>query len=521
MRSLSVIAVGDTPGHVVDQLGRLAGPVTVARRAADLAEVLAACQSGLADAAIVADGTRELSATLVDRLAAVGVAVVVLADDPADTGRLRDIGAVVVGTAVTAAGLADAVAVAVAARAHRGRGGSHGWGVDAGARPAAAAYDGGAPGSDVRSPAAGEPDSSVDGPGTSARVGYEPEPNGTKAEDGDRPAGDASIGYEPRGGPERVRRNAARRWWQRRTPGPVGSGRADSGPGSTALGATGPRVLAVWGPAGAPGRTTVALNLGAELAARGHAVLLVDADTYGASMAAGLGLLDEAASLAQACRLADQGLLTPGELGRIATEVVFAGGTLRLLTGLTRADRWPEIRAAAFDRVLAVATQLADVVVIDCGFCLERDEELSYDTMAPRRNAAALCALDAATEIHAVGTADVIGMPRLVRALAEVDDVVPGKSITVVFNKVRKTATGPGPRRALDAAWQRFGPAHPIARLLPWEPETTDRALFAGRLLMEVAPESGLRRAIAGLACASVQQNSKTTVGTSRATVDF
>ena len=65
----------------------------------------------------------------------------------------------------------------------------------------------------------------------------------------------------------------------------------------------------MWGPAGSPGRTLVAANIAGELAAEGKSVLLVDADSYGASVAAVLGLLDEAAGLAQACRLADQGLL--------------------------------------------------------------------------------------------------------------------------------------------------------------------------------------------------------------------
>ena len=53
-------------------------------------------------------------------------------------------------------------------------------------------------------------------------------------------------------------------------------------------------VIAVWGPAGAPGRTTLAVNLAAEIAAAGHSVALVDADPYGGAIAPALGLLDEA-----------------------------------------------------------------------------------------------------------------------------------------------------------------------------------------------------------------------------------
>ena len=97
----------------------------------------------------------------------------------------------------------------------------------------------------------------------------------------------------------------------------------------------------------------LAANMAAELAAEGKSVLLVDADSYGASVAAMLGLLDEAAGLAQACRLADQGLLDAEALLRIAAPVVTRTGTFRVLTGITRADRWTELRAAALSLVLA------------------------------------------------------------------------------------------------------------------------------------------------------------------------
>jgi Mrp family chromosome partitioning ATPase len=44
-------------------------------------------------------------------------------------------------------------------------------------------------------------------------------------------------------------------------------------------------LAAVWGPKGAPGRTTVAVNLAFEAVAAGGEVLLVDADTYGGVVA--------------------------------------------------------------------------------------------------------------------------------------------------------------------------------------------------------------------------------------------
>ena len=69
------------------------------------------------------------------------------------------------------------------------------------------------------------------------------------------------------------------------------------------------RLVAVWGPTGAPGRTTVAVTLAAELAALGRETILADADTYGGSVAQVLGLLDEAPGLAAAARGSDHGTL--------------------------------------------------------------------------------------------------------------------------------------------------------------------------------------------------------------------
>ncbi|NVM95548.1 chromosome partitioning protein [Arthrobacter sp. AETb3-4] len=272
------------------------------------------------------------------------------------------------------------------------------------------------------------------------------------------------------------------------------------------------RTLAVWGPIGSPGRTLLAVNMAGELAARGQRVMLVDADSYGASVAASLGLLDESASFAQACRVADQGLLTVAELARICSEVVCAGGTFSLLTGLTRSDRWPELRAAAVERVLQTARTMVDTVVIDCGFCLETDEELSYDTVAPRRNAATLAALAQADTIYAVGSADAVGIPRLIRALADLTEACAGSEVRVVLNKVRKKSAGGSPVKALEDAWQRFGPALPIGHVLPWDPDVPARALLEGQLLQELAPDSALRRAIRDICCAPVQGNHRTAV---------
>lgn len=254
-------------------------------------------------------------------------------------------------------------------------------------------------------------------------------------------------------------------------------------------------IIAVWGPAGAPGRTVVALNLASELARLGQATVLVDADTYGGCIAQSLSLLDEAPGLAAATRSADQGTLDLAALARLAPEV---SAGLRVLTGIPKAERWPELRAAALEHVLTLTRRLARFTVIDCGFSLEDDEELSYDTLAPRRNAATLTSLAVADQVLAVGAGDPIGLQRLVRGLQELGTVA-SPAPTVVINKVRSSAVGVRPEPRIRDALTRFaGIDDP--RFIPDDPASLDGALLAGQSLAEAAPDSGVRKALVALA---------------------
>ena len=256
-------------------------------------------------------------------------------------------------------------------------------------------------------------------------------------------------------------------------------------------------VTMVWGPTGAPGRTTVAVTLAAQLAAAGVRTLLVDLDTWGASVAQVLGLVDEAPGVAAAARASEQGTLDVRGLARLAPEVVPG---LRVLTGLPRADRWPELRAAAVEDVLRLARGVADHVVVDTGFAVEDDEELSYDTAAPRRNAATLTALEASDQLVVVGAADPVGLQRLVRAVQDVA-VLPSPRPTIVVTKVRASVAGRHPERAIGDVLRRFAGMDGV-RFLPWAPDECDAALLAGRSLVEVAPRSDLTVAVAELAAA-------------------
>lgn len=197
------------------------------------------------------------------------------------------------------------------------------------------------------------------------------------------------------------------------------------------------RVTAVWGPAGAPGRSVLALNLASEAVLMGHRVLLVDADTYGGSIAGYLELFDEAPGFLAASRLAGQGLLTSQEIGRLANVVPVGDGELTVLSGIVSPRRWPELTAA---RVRACGAELRnhfDVIVCDLGFNLEQDEEIASDITAPRRNQATLELLRCADQIVAVSSCDVVGLARYIQSLEELKQSIETERVVWVANRAQ------------------------------------------------------------------------------------
>nr|WP_306239070.1 hypothetical protein [Ornithinimicrobium cryptoxanthini] len=247
-------------------------------------------------------------------------------------------------------------------------------------------------------------------------------------------------------------------------------------------------VVVVWGPVGSPGRTTLAVNVAAELAEPDQPVILADLDTYGASVAQVLAVLDEAPGVAAASRAADQGSLDRATLSRLAIQVVPG---LRVLTGMPRPDRWPELRDHAVQDVLSACADLVPVTVVDVGFCLESDEELSFDTTAPRRNGAALAALEVADHVLVVGAADPVGLQRLVRGLDQLAGVT-AAATTVVVNRVRAEAIGKNPARLVREALVRFAGVEDVI-LVAEDQAGVDAAVLAGRTLREARPSSPAR----------------------------
>jgi MinD-like ATPase involved in chromosome partitioning or flagellar assembly len=254
-------------------------------------------------------------------------------------------------------------------------------------------------------------------------------------------------------------------------------------------------VVAVWGPAGSPGRTTLAVGIAAEIAAAGFTVALCDVDTHSASVAPVLGLMDEAPGFAAACRLAGADSLTRSELERIGQRHDTSDGGFWVLTGIGQPSRWPELSGERVVATIAECRRWVDYVVLDTASSLENDEEISSDMFAPRRNAATLAAIREADHIVAVASADPVGLSRFLRAYGDLADVAVTLSITVVANKVRASAIGLGPAGQVQQTLSRFGGIDtPV--LVPWDLQATDAAVLTARTLPEAAPKSPTRLAV-------------------------
>jgi MinD-like ATPase involved in chromosome partitioning or flagellar assembly len=245
-------------------------------------------------------------------------------------------------------------------------------------------------------------------------------------------------------------------------------------------------VIAVWGPAGAPGRTTVAIEVAAELA-RGHRrVALVDADAHAPSVAVALGLPVDGPGLAAACRQHDQGGVDAAELERVAIAVDVPDGEVDVLVGINRVARWPELAAPRVTGVLAACRTWADATVVDIAAPLERDEEIVSDVIdGPRRNQAALAVLAGADAVVAVCAADPVGVSRFVAAYDQLHESVGAAPIVVVANRVRSGVIGVDARGQVRSTLERYLGIRDLA-FLPDDRRAADRALLAGR--RDIAP---------------------------------
>lgn len=456
MSRWSVVLLGDDDGAVLARIEDARSAMTVVRSCFELSEALASVTGGMADALILIGRPEDLTLSLVESVRDAGARMVVMADaaSPA-AGTTPDWGIVTIPLDATVELIAQALET------------------------------------------------------EQASVFRDPGVSGTFGEAG---------GPHRGGSVAEARHDTVQEQGFPLSEAPLAGTSADTDlPAAERLAEPSGRCLAVWGPLGAPGTTTVAINLAVEAASRGLEVCLVDADILGASIAASVGLLEEGSGLSRACRAAERDQLTAETFREYTDRIRIGKAACHVLTGITRPDRWIEIREAALRAVLGQARTIFDVVVVDTSFTLEREEELDFDPGAPQRNAATITAVTEADEVVVLGQADAIGIPRLVRAVEELRENHPEVHPRVVVNKLRDGAVSAEAENEVRGAWLRFGPPVPLELFLPQDQTACDKALLWATSLGQAAPKSPLTAAVRKLGDLLLDGASSTPVSAPRA----
>lgn len=237
-------------------------------------------------------------------------------------------------------------------------------------------------------------------------------------------------------------------------------------------------LVAVWGPKGSPGRTTVAIELATVLAQTDPATLLVDADLYGGDIAQLLGVVDELPGIVPLCRLAAQGRLRDQAW---VTELRSVDRGPAVLPGLLRAELWREVSTFGWSELLDAARKTFTTTVIDVGFCLEAPPALPG---GPGRNDVAISALEEADRVLAVVRADPIGLRSFFWSFTDHRDVFDKERCLVVINRVQ-----PGQEEELRKLVRRYLGSSPLA-LIPDRPDHALRAVWEGMPIALSSPSS-------------------------------
>jgi cellulose biosynthesis protein BcsQ len=204
------------------------------------------------------------------------------------------------------------------------------------------------------------------------------------------------------------------------------------------------RTIAMWGPHGSSGKSTIAINLAESLSNSGFQVLLVDADRENPSLAIMLGLDRPTQDFTAAKELESADRAPGGFLPQIF-RVACGSHHFHLLSGISPTAQWSELGVEEVQYLMQQMEQY-DRIVFDLSSSL--DSPGTRKPGAPNRNQLTRFLISAVDQLVAIGRADFLGVHRLVAQLLSVKKLRKDKPTKVVFNLV---ATRPSPVEALDA----------------------------------------------------------------------
>lgn len=251
---------------------------------------------------------------------------------------------------------------------------------------------------------------------------------------------------------------------------------------------SGPKVIAVSGPHGSTGKTTVSINLALELAAERHRVLLIDGDLRAGSIANNFLLADLPAGLPGAIRIASQNRFDLEQLERLSVEV--KKSNLVIMPGFSYPPE-QEVGNDAMVGILEVARQSFDYTVIDLGSILAASSTAEAFTES---------VFGIADSQLFVCLADPIGIFRLLATEQKLLEVSTNSKL--LMNRVRNSVIASA-RREIAITLQRLSQLE-VASYLPDDPQQIDQAMRTGIPAMSLSRSGAFRQAMTGFVRAEI-----------------
>ena len=226
-----------------------------------------------------------------------------------------------------------------------------------------------------------------------------------------------------------------------------------------------PETIAVWGPGGSPGRSTVAINLADSITRLGYSVLLVDADLFNPSLSLMLGAPMQGHTLSTL--FAELSRNPNAQLKDFVAETNVKG--LSILPGVSSLARASEIRIELFSSFLSAAAAY-DYLVFDVA------GDLSQPGSAATPERLTRFLVRESHRMIAVGEANILGIDRLAKQAVDLRKLRHDRPFRFLLNRVESKR-----RSTVDAAelFERLT-KEKVSATLPLDRKTLGAALERG-----------------------------------------
>ena len=185
--------------------------------------------------------------------------------------------------------------------------------------------------------------------------------------------------------------------------------------------ATASLVIAIFGPTGSTGKSSMALNLAYEFAELGKKTILIDLDTYSPSISTLLGITEPTAALTGCARLIRQGRFDREQLERLSVRVKYRKTGFHCLTGLASSRRWGEISDDTVAHLINLSRFEFEIVIVDLAPHLE--DSITSPSNPISRNTATRAALAKSDLAISVLNHSQLSVSRYLGVFAELQDI--------------------------------------------------------------------------------------------------